>query len=66
MCYCVTNRGPNPDEGDSILAHKQCIDRGDYQWNVVGGRVSRYICADPSYGSPITKSREDKGFHLQH
>lgn len=66
--YCITNRGPNPNDSDSILGHEKCIDRGDYQWNV-GGRIENPTPAPtpPTVGCPATQESGGKGsfeFHI--
>jgi hypothetical protein len=33
--YCVSNRGPNPHNGDTIHAKQGCKNRGDYKWSFV-------------------------------
>lgn len=66
MGYCVTNRGPNPDNSDSILAYQQCINRGDYQWNVVGGKVEPPMPAPtpPTVGCPANQQSGGQGLFV--
>lgn len=61
--YCVTNRGPNPNDSDSVLAYQQCLDRGDYKWNVGSGVPPTPAPTPATVGCPATQESGGQGFY---